>query len=306
MEKQRQFTKRYKPAGLITPSIGSLTAYILVTKPASVSLLVFTGVVGFALAIEGTFPPLPFIFLILSLTFSCAGANTLTGYLDRDIDAIMERTRKRPIPTMRISPGKALIFGLVLVMIALGFSIVINWLTFIIILAGVIINVVLYSLWTKRRTPFNIFIGGIAGALPVIGGYAAYAGTIKPEVLILGSIIFLWIPVHIWSIALKYSKDYYNAGVPMLPTIISEKRTVQLIALMSGLLVLLSLVPVLFGWFDKVYLYTATILGGILLALALWLMLDPAEKRSWLLFKVSSPYLGLLFTSVLVESLVKI
>jgi protoheme IX farnesyltransferase len=289
-------------AGLSIPSIGSLKAYFLVSKPVMVSLLVFTGAVGFALASQGTFPVTPFLLLLLALTLGCAGANTLTCYIDRDIDAVMARTRHRPIPSSQISPQEALIFGLILVTLALGFSLYLNLLTFAIISLGIVNNVAMYSVWAKRRTPLNILVGSIAGGLPAVGGYAAYANSIGPGGLFLGAMVMVWIPVHVWSIAVKYKADYVEAKVPMLPVIIRQERAVQLIALVSGLLVALSLVPAVLGLFGSIYLYSALVLGITLFLLSLWLMLKPAETRAWVLFKISSLYLGLLFLSVLIDS----
>lgn len=277
--------------------------YLLVTKPATVALLVFTAVVGFALASQGTFPPLAFLLLLLALILSCAGANTLTCYIDRDIDAIMERTKNRPIPSHQLSAGKALIFGLVLVALALGFAFQLNLLTFFIILAGIVNNVVMYSLWAKRRTSLNILVGSFAGGLPALAGYTAYANNIDLGGVLLGVIVMVWIPVHVWSIALKHKEDYVNAGVPMLPAVVGKGRAAQLVALASFLLVAISVVPAWFGFFGFFYSLGATFLGVILFSLSLWLLLNPSGTRAWVVFKASSLYLGLLFLFVLVDCL---
>jgi protoheme IX farnesyltransferase len=269
-----------------------------------VSLLVFTGVVGFAVASQGTFPALPFLLLVLALSLGCAGANVLTGYIDRDIDAIMARTRHRPIPTSQISPDKALIFGLVLAALALGTSLQINALTSALIFLGLVNNVVMYSIWAKRRTPLNILVGSLAGGLPAVAGYAAYANGIGPEGLFLGAIVVVWIPVHIWSLALKHRADYTEANVPMLPVVMGKRRAVQFIAMASGLLVLFSLVPAALNLFGWLYLYSALSLGLVLLYRGLRLMLKPEASRALGLFKVSNLYLGLLFLSVLIEAVV--
>jgi len=301
MAQGEQLIHPRRMAGL-SMSVRSLKAYFLVTKPAMVSLLVFTGVVGFVLASQGTFPAGTFLLLLLALTSGCAGANTLTGYIDRDIDAVMVRTRHRPIPSSQLSPGQALTFGLVLVFLALGFALYLNLLTFVLISLGLVNNVVMYSLWAKRRTPLNIFAGSLAGGLPAVSGYAAYANSIGPGGLWLGAIVMMWIPVHVWSIAIKYKADYTEAGVPMLPVIVSKERAVQLIALVSGLLVVISLVPAVLGLFGSVYLYSALLLGAVLFFLSLWLMFRPSETHAWILFKVSGLYLGLLFLAVLLDS----
>ncbi|UCG55262.1 MAG: protoheme IX farnesyltransferase [Dehalococcoidia bacterium] len=304
MEQHNKRVQSQRIASLSNPTVKSISAYLLVTKPVMVSLLVFTGVVGFFLASQGAIPAATFTLLLLSLTCGCAGANTLTGYIDRDIDAVMERTMGRPIPSSRIAPRKALAFGIVLVIIALSCALTLNWLTFVITLAGIINNVVIYSLWTKRRSSLNILLGGFAGGLPVLGGYAAYAGTIGASSLFLCAVVVVWTPVHIWSLALKYRGDYLEANVPMLPVVVSTKRAVQLIALSSGLLVVLSLVPVMLGFFGTVYLVNAAILGAVIFWLSMRLLLSPVEPRVWLVFKISNPYLGLLFLSVMVDTLI--
>jgi len=296
----------YAPKTVGFSWVRSLKPYFLVTKPATVFLLLFTGVVGFALASQGNFAFETFMVLLLALALGCAGANTLTCYVDRDIDAVMERTRNRPIPLAQIPPQKALIFGVVLVMVALGFSLYLNLLTFGIIVAGIVNNVVMYSIWTKRKTALNILVGSFAGGLPALAGYASYANAVDLRGLFLGGMVMLWIPVHVWSLALKHVKDYTIAGVPMLPVVIKKNKAARFIALMSGLLIVLSLTPAWLGLFGLFYLYCAAILGVLLFLLSLWLMFNPVETRAWVVFKVSSIYLSLLFLSVLVDSLFSI
>ena len=242
--------------------------------------------------------------MLLSLAFSCAGANTLTCYLDRDIDAVMQRTRHRPIPAMKISPGKALIFGVLLVALSIVCAVSLNLLTAVIILAGVINNVVMYSLWAKRRTWMNIFIGSIAGGLPALAGYAAYANNLDLRSGLLAGIVIAWIPVHIWSIAFKHREDYARAGVPMLPVLVGREKMVRIIALVTILMVAISLVPAGLALFGPFYLYGAIILGIIILLLSFWLVYRPTERNAWLVFKASNIYLGLLFLTILIEYMI--
>ncbi|OGO17563.1 MAG: protoheme IX farnesyltransferase [Chloroflexi bacterium RBG_16_50_11] len=294
-----------KAAGFPFPATtGSLAAYWRITKPTMVMLLVFTGMVGFVVASQGTFPARTFSFMLLSLAFSCAGANTLTCYLDRDIDAVMQRTRHRPIPAMKISPGKALIFGVLLVALSIVCAVSLNLLTAVIILAGVINNVVMYSLWAKRRTWMNIFIGSIAGGLPALAGYAAYANNLDLRSGLLAGIVIAWIPVHIWSIAFKHREDYARAGVPMLPVLVGREKMVRIIALVTILMVAISLVPAGLALFGPFYLYGAIILGIIILLLSFWLVYRPTERSAWLVFKASNIYLGLLFLTILIEYMI--
>jgi len=165
-------------------------------------------------------------------------------------------------------------------------------------------NVVMYSLWAKRRTPLNIFAGSLAGGLPALSGYTASVGGIGPDGLWLGAIVMMWIPVHVWSIAIKYRADYARAGVPMLPVVVSRERAVRFIALAAGLLVVLSVIPALVGLFGWVYLLSAVSLGVALLFLSLWLIFRPLERYAWMLFKASGMYLGLLFLAALMDAVV--
>jgi protoheme IX farnesyltransferase len=306
MAERSQSLYSRKSKGVARRYFAGLKPYFLVTKPATVTLLVFTGVVGFAVASRGVFPAGDFLVFLAALTLGCAGANTLTCYCDRDIDAIMARTRKRPIPSLHLAPSRALIYGLALSAFALALSLELNALTFLLILAGILNNVIMHSAWTKRKTPFNIIIGSLAGGLPAVAGYAAYAGAIDLRALFLGGIVMVWIPVHIWSLAIKYAEDYRRAGVPMLPVVVSQKSAVRIIAFVSCLMVVVSLVPVALGLFGMIYFFSAVVLGAISLALSFWLMASPSDGGAWAVFKISSIYLGLLFLSVLLDFLLTV
>jgi protoheme IX farnesyltransferase len=298
-----EFVSAGKKTWLAIPSFKDIAAYVEVTKPVMVFLLIFTGVVGFAIASHGVFLSRTFMLTVFTLAFGCAGANALTCYIDRDIDAVMVRTRNRPIPSSRLSPESVLLFGIVLSVTALILSLFLNLLTFSIFLIGIVNNVVVYSLWAKRRTSLNIIIGSLAGGLPVLAGYAAFAGSVDPGSLFLAVLIIVWIPVHIWSIALKYREDYMRANVPMLPVVMSAGKATKLIGLMVVVLVAFSLVPFFSGWFGMIYLYTAAASGGILLCLSFRLVIQPAGKGAGMIAKVSSIYLGLLFLSLLIDQL---
>ena len=280
----------------------TLKAYFRVTKLRTVWLLVLTGAVGFAIASQGSFATIPFLLLLFALTLGCAGANVLTCYVDRDIDAIMERTKRRPLPSSEITPGRALLFGAILLAVSLILSLFINFLVFILACLGIVSNVLVYSMWLKRKTPFNIFGGSIAGGIPVIAGYAAYANTIDLKSLLLGALVMLWIPIHVWSLALKYKEDYLRAKVPMLPVVVNDKRTGRFIALFSGLLVGVSLLPNVLGFFGPIYFWSAVVLGIALSLLTLRLTFNPRKTSAWVVFKMSSLYLGLLFLSLMVDS----
>ena len=279
--------------------------YYELTKPKIWYLLVFT---AFGSALTASFlfdiklSPLTWILLLAGVAAGSAAADTLTGYNDRDIDAIMDRTKDRPIPSGRISPKNALVFGLVLTAIALIFSWFINIWAFLLMLFGLFDNIVVYSKWLKRRSQFNIILGGFSGGAPALIGYVAVTTQNIEIGLIMAALVFLWIPTHIWSLALHVRKDYQKANVPMLPVVSEEKKSVRIIAGTTLLMVLSSILPFFFNQFGQIYLITVSLSGAIMMALSLWLLLKPTEKASWTVFKFSSPYLTAVFIAFIVDA----
>jgi heme o synthase len=279
--------------------------YYELTKPKIWYLLVFT-TFGAALTASLLFnisiQPLTWILLIGGVAAGSAAADTLTGYNDRDIDAIMDRTRNRPIPSGRISPKNALIFGLILTGISLIFSWFINIWAFALMAFGLFDNIIVYSKWLKRRSQTNIILGGFSGGAPAMIGYVAVTTQNIEIGLIMAGLVFLWIPTHIWSLALHVKKDYTKAGVPMLPVVYSEKKSVRIIAWTTLMMVAFSIVPFFFNQFGLIYLITASIFGAAMIALSIWLLTNPSEKTSWIVFKFSSPYLTALFIAFMVDA----
>ncbi|NOJ29489.1 MAG: protoheme IX farnesyltransferase [Nitrososphaeraceae archaeon] len=287
-------------------SIGStLKNYYELTKPKIWYLLVFTAF-GSALTASFLFDiPISIFSWILILGGVAAGsaaADTLTGYNDRDIDAIMDRTKDRPIPSGRISPKNALIFGLVLTAISLIFSWLINIWCFLLMLFGLFDNIIIYSKWLKRRSQSNIILGGFSGGAPALIGYLAVTTNNIELGLVMAGLVFLWIPTHIWSLALHVKKDYEKAKVPMLPVVSDEKRSVRIIAATTLMMVIFSILPFTFNQFGQIYLITASISGAIMLILAIWLLIKPSEKASWTVFKFSSPYLTAIFIAFMIDA----
>ena len=234
-----------------------------------------------------------------------AGANTLTGYLDRDIDAVMNRTKKRPIPSRRITAKKALLYGLTLSILATLLALALNPLAALLMIAGLVDNVIIYSRVLKRRSPTNIILGGFSGGMPVLIGYAAVTGTIDLASIILAALVFLWIPSHIWSLALHSKDDYLRANVPMLPVVVQEKVAIISIGVTSVLMVAFSLMPILYNLgpgFGPVYMISAFVLGVATVALTIWLVANPSRDRAWVFFKFTSPYLTLLFIGMMVDA----
>jgi heme o synthase len=285
-----------------------LKNYYELTKPKIWYLLVFT---SFAAGLTASFlnhihvSPLTWAFLLGGVAAGSAAADTITAYNDRDIDAVMERTRRRPIPSGRICPHNALVFGLILATISLVFAWFINILAFGLMAFGLFDNIMVYSKWLKRTSRANIILGGFSGAAPTMIGYVAVTTQNIELGLIMAGLVFLWIPTHIWSLALHSRKDYRRAGVPMLSAVSGRKKSVRIIAGTTLIMVLFSVLPFLFSHFGVVYLVTACASGLIILTLSFWLLLKPDERVSWILFKSSSPYLTTLFIAFIVDSILR-
>ena len=282
-----------------------LKNYYELTKPKIWYLLVFT---AFGSAITASYStdtflsPLQWVFLLVGIVTGSAAADALTGYNDRDIDAIMDRTKARPIPSGRISPRNALIFGLLLAAISLFCAWSINYITLGLMAFGLFDNIIVYSKWLKRKSQSNIILGGFSGGVPALIGYVAVTTEHLEIGLTMAGLVFLWIPTHIWSLALHVRKDYTKAGVPMLPVVAGEKRSVQVIAGTTLLMVVFSIIPFL-NQFGLIYFITAISGGIIMIVTSLWLLVKPSEKASWLLFKISSPYLTALFVAFMVDAI---
>ena len=287
------------------PIINRVKNYYELTKPKIWYLLVFT---AFGSALTASFlfdiqlSPLTWILLLGGVAAGSAAADTITGYNDRDIDAIMDRTKDRPIPSGRISPKNALVFGLALTAIALIFSWFINIWAFLLMLFGLFDNIIVYSKWLKRRSQSNIILGGFSGGAPALIGYVTVTTQNIEIGLVMAALVFLWIPTHIWSLALHVRKDYEKAKVPMLPVVSEEKKSVRIIAGTTLMMVLFSILPFFFNQFGQIYLITASLFGAIMMGLSLWLLLKPTEKASWTVFKFSSPYLTAVFIAFMVDA----
>ena len=279
--------------------------YYELTKPKIWYLLVFTAF-GSALTASLLFnipiTPLTWMLLLGGVAAGSAAADTITGYNDRDIDAIMDRTKDRPIPSGRISPRNALIFGLILTIIALIFSWLINLWVFLLMVFGLFDNIIVYSKWLKRRNQANIILGGFSGGVPALIGYVTVTTQNLEIGLVMAGLVFFWIPTHIWSLALHVRKDYQKAKIPMLPVVCEEKRAVRVIAGTTLIMVLFSILPFFFNQFGQIYLITASLFGAIMMGLSLWLLLKPTEKASWTVFKFSSPYLTAVFIAFMVDA----
>ena len=279
--------------------------YYELTKPKIWYLLVFTAI-GAAVSASWLFDVqvslMTWALLFFAIAAGSAAADTLTGYNDRDIDAIMERTKGRPIPSGRISPRNALIFGLILAGISLVCAWFINIWAFGLMAFGLFDNIIVYSKWLKRTSQSNIILGGFSGGAPALIGYIAVTFQHVEIGIAMAGLVFFWIPTHIWSLALHVKEDYLKANVPMLPVVSSESKSVRIIALTTLMMVVFSILPFFFNHFGLIYLLTATVFGIVMIFLSVWLLLRPSEKTSWLVFKFSSPYLAALFIAFMVDA----
>jgi len=293
-------TARALTAGWYWPS---LVAYVEVTKPRSVALLSFTALGTMVLA--GAHYPVSAGVLLLALaavTLACAGANAASCYFDRDLDAVMSRTRHRPVPSGRIHPARrALYWGMFLFGLSLVLAWNLNLWAWWLLWAGMLGYVGVYSLWLKRRSPWNIVLGGISGGMPALFGWAAVAGRLELLPVLVAALVILWIPNHIWSLALFHREDYARARIPMLPVVTAPERALRWILLSVVLMVALSLVIVWVGRWGAVYPAVAGGLGVAALALSLHVYRRPRREKAWVLFKFSSPYLAVLFLGMMLD-----
>ncbi|MBK9294074.1 MAG: protoheme IX farnesyltransferase [Oligoflexia bacterium] len=283
-----------------------ITSYINLTKPTIVLLFVLTG--ASAMVVEGSLlsEPFKFFLILLAITFCAASANALNMYADRDIDEIMQRTRKkRPLPLKQVTPIKALWFGIILgalsTIILLSVS---NLLAASLSVATILFYVCVYTMYLKRRTPYNIVIGGAAGATAPLIGWAAASGEISYLAWLLFLIIFMWTPPHFWALALVIKNDYKDAGVPMLPVVSGDRRTRIEIFIYSLLLIPLTLLPILITAGGSTYLIGSIVLGLLFIYFAYNLLVKKTDKSAYALFGFSIVYLLVLFTLLMVGALV--
>jgi len=292
----------------------TLMGYVHVTKPSSVWLLALTAVVAMIVAATPSAalragaggPALAWDRLLLAtiaITAGCAGANTLTCYIDRDIDAVMQRTRRRPLPQGVISARGALIWGLFLAALSLLLAAFFGPWAFMAMILGLLDNVVVYSLLAKRRTSWNIILGGFSGGLPVVFGWFAMTNEWSWTPVLMAALVVLWIPNHIWNLALYYEKDYGQVNVPMLPVTIGFEKAMRCTVATVFLLVPFSL---LLAWrpvagFGPIYGGIALLSGLVILAGNLWLFLKPTRDLAWRMFKFSGPHLTLLFAGMILD-----
>ena len=279
--------------------------YISLTKPRIISLLLLTTVATMIVAL-GSFPPIDTVlWTMLGGYLAAGGAGAINHYLARERDARMVRTQGRPLVAGRIEPLHGLAFGIALgVLATIQLTLTVNALSAELALAGLLGYVVVYTVWLKPLTPQNIVIGGAAGAVPPLVGWAAATGSLAPEALYPFGIVFLWTPPHFWALALLIKDDYARTGVPMLPVVKGEAETRRQIVLYTLVLVAFTLLPVATGFLGAIYALAAIVLGGAFTVLAVRLRRKPSRAAALRLYLSSLAYLALLFCAMALDRVV--
>ena len=297
------------PTGTAAPSGGStLRAYVALTKPRIIELLLVTTIPTMVLAQRG----IPSLWLMAAVitggTLAAGGANAINQYVDRDIDDVMRRTRHRPLPRHAVEPRNALIFGVVLSVVSFAWLVLtVNLLSALLAASAIGFYVFVYTLWLKRSTPQNIVIGGAAGCVPVLVAWAAVTGTIGVPALVLFAIVFYWTPPHFWALALRFKGDYAAANVPMMPVVRGDAETARQIVIYTLLLFAVSLLLFPTAGMGLIYLVAAITLGAAFVWYALRVLRDASDGKAAIgLFRYSISYLTLLFAAVAVDSLIRL
>jgi protoheme IX farnesyltransferase len=289
------------------PSLAGVEDYLALLKPRVMSLVVFTALVGLLVAPGHIHPVIGFTAL-LCIAIGAGASGALNMWYDADIDAIMTRTARRPIPAGRVQPGEALAFGATLAVFSVAvFGVLVNWFAAALLAFTIFFYVFIYTMWLKRSTPQNIVIGGAAGAFPPVVGWAAVTGDVSLAPVLMFLIIFLWTPPHFWALSLLKSDDYARAGVPMLPVVAGLDETRKQILIYSLILAPAGLAPWLFGFAGYLYAAVALACGIMTVALAWRVYRDrsgpeaPGAARK--LFAFSLLYVFALFAALLADNL---
>ena len=291
----------------MTPAVAASAAtvgdYFQLMKPRVMSLVIFTGFAGLYLAPGDIHLGLAIISL-LAIAAGAGASGAINQWYDRDIDVIMSRTRNRPIPAGKVEPAEALAFGVVVsVLSVLMLALAANLLAGGLLAFTIFFYAVIYTVWLKRSTPQNIVIGGAAGALPPVVGWASVTGTVSVESLALFALIFMWTPPHFWALALVKNEDYKQADVPMLPVVAGRPETLRQIVIYSVLLAPLGVAPYILGMASLVYGVVAGGLGALFVLLAVRLYRSADDRQAWSLFKFSLIYLTVLFAGLILDKL---
>jgi len=278
------------------------TDYLSLLKLKQTALLLFTAIAAY-LAAPGMFV-LPVFLTLLAAEFLAIGGTTAVNmYFDKDIDARMDRTKKRPLPAGRIPAGRALFYGVLLFLAGLAVSLPVNFWLFLTILLGFVFDIFVYTLYFKRRTFLNIIFGGVAGGMPAMGGWLAKTGFFEPGALLAFALVFLWIPMHIWFISIYYLDDYAKSGVPMLPVVVGERETAKYVITALALLEAVVIVMYVLNYANVFTLTVSTLLTLLSIRVMVKFLKEPKREIARHLFKFASPYLAVIFTFLIIERL---
>ena len=276
--------------------------YLGLTKPNVMSLLLFTTFTAMMLAAGGWPSPILVWWTMLGGALASASSAAINMYLDRDIDALMTRTKKRPIPSGRVEPEHALVFGIVLGALAFTqLALTVNLLAAVLSTVGILYYVFIYTMWLKRLTPQNIVIGGAAGSIPPLVGWAAVTGHLGLTALLLFLIVFVWTPPHFWALALMKKDEYARVGIPMLPAVRGDAETKKQILIYSIALTAVTLIMVPMHLMGVVYLACALALDAVFLAFAVWVARTGSRRSEGLMYRFSMLYLALLFVAMVID-----
>jgi heme o synthase len=285
--------------------------YLEVSKPRIVVVLVIVAITSMLAA--SRFDNTPevgwdismwnLLFLIISGTLASMGSSALNHYYDRDIDKVMQRTSKRPIPSGKLLPQKVLLYGLILSAVSVILAVLtLNMVTSSMIALGIFIYVVVYTIWLKRNNPSNIIIGGFAGSAASMAGWSAATGSIDLLGFLVGLLVFLWTPAHFWCLAIKAREEYVTVNVPMLPVLVGNQKTATYIFYNTALLLPYSLALYFFG-LGVVYTVIAAIAGSLMLVYHYRLTKEPTPEFAWKAYKVTAPYLVVIFVGIALDAL---
>lgn len=285
--------------------------YLEVSKPRIVVVLVITAICSMLAASRFDNTPEAgwdismwnLLFLIISGTMASMGSSALNHYYDRDIDKIMQRTSKRPIPSGKLLPRQVLLYGLLLCLASVSLAVLtLNMVTASMIALGIFIYVVVYTIWLKRNNPSNIVIGGFAGSAASMAGWSAATGTIDLLGFLVGLLVFLWTPAHFWCLAIKAREEYVTVNVPMLPVLVGNQKTATYIFYNTAILLPYSLALYFFG-LGVLYTIIALVAGSLMLLYHYKLAKEPTPEFAWKAYKVTAPYLVVIFVGIALDSL---
>lgn len=284
-----------------------IAAYISLLKLRSAGLNALSGVTGIVLAAGRGISSGHAALLVIAGGLAAVGCGAINAYFDRDIDRIMSRTTARALPSGEISPPeRAVWFGLALVIAGTTISLLwINWRTTAFILLGAAIYVIVYTLWLKRRTPWSVVVGGLAGCCALLAGWFSVTSVFRPSVLVFSAFVFLWTPGHFWGLAVRTMTDSQRAGVPTLPVVYGDATAARWTAISNLILVLFSTVPFFIGILGTMYFVVVLVTGLAILVINIRLFLAPTAQRAWTVFQWSNPYLIVVYLAIMWTVLVK-